>query len=100
MKKQIVIIVGGAGGAAVTTVSDIINDHIKGLDATTIVVDEFKDTKELLKNFRKSFDSEEFKTTVFNEPPLIQDLITPPELYNNRFKKKPRGNKYGHSKFF
>lgn len=97
MKKPIVIIVGGAG---VTTVSDIINDHINGLDDTIIVVDEVKEIKELLKNFRKSFDSEEFKTTVCNEPPLIQDLITPPELYENRFNKKTRGNKYGHSKFF
>lgn len=99
MKKPIVIIVGGAGAGA-TTVSDIINDHINGLHATTIVVDEFKDPKELLDKFRKSFDSKEFLKSVLNEPPLIKDLITPPELYDNRFKKKPRGNKYGHSKFF
>lgn len=100
MKKPIVIIVGGAGGAGVTTITDIINDHINGLDATTIVVDEFKDKKEILDKFRKSFDSKEFLKSVLNEPPLIKDLITPPELYDNRFKKKPRGNKYGHSKFF
>lgn len=98
MKKPIVIIVGGAGGAGVTTVSDIINDHINGLDATTIVIDEIKDQKELLDKFRKSFDRKEFEKAVWNEWPLA----TPPELYieENRFKKKPRGNKYGHSKFF
>lgn len=98
MKKPIVIIVGGAGGAGVTTITDLINDHINGLDDTTIVIDEIKDQKELLDKFRKSFDSKEFEKAVLNEWPLA----TPPELYieDNRFNKKTRGNKYGHSKFF